>query len=86
MGMSHPPGVLRGQGRYQQIGIHTSVRKMGSILVHPVRERAQPVLDAALEHQEEDQKHDQHDPHRDRPYNYDYGSALRSAKFQRGTI
>ena len=37
------------------------------LLVHPVRERAQPVLDAALEHQEEDHEDEQHDAHRHRP-------------------
>ena len=38
--------------------------------MHPVRERAQPVLDAALERQEEDDEDEQHDTHRHRPYCY----------------
>ena len=72
MGMNHPPGVLWNKHRHGARGVLISDHPMArarwkeggklDVLVHPVRGRAQPVLDAALVHQEEQQE----DEHRER--------------------
>ena len=70
MGMNHPPGVLWNKHRDVLVSDRPMARERDGereggklyVLVHPVSGGAQPVLDAALVHQEEQQE----DEHRER--------------------